>query len=94
MLQSKHSEIVKLLDRSFELFNGHINNGGKLDYSEKEYGYLSDEIEDVQVGYLKDEDVDGSYADRLREEGFKMTEDDAYNTLKHRIESIEDELQG
>jgi len=85
-------EVKVLYDKADELFNSHISNGGKLDYSEKEYGYLADELEDVEVGYFKDKVVDSDYANRLREEGFTLTKQQAIDILSHRIESIKEEL--
>jgi len=82
------------LDRAFELFEAYIGNEGTLDYPDKEYGWLSDEIEDVQVGYFKEgyDVVDSDYAERLREKNFTMTEEQAIATLSHRIDSITEYL--
>ena len=88
-----HSQKVReLYDKAYHLFNNYIGNKGKLDYSDKQYGYLVDELEDVEVGYFKDESVDSEYAERLRDKGFTMTEQEAIDTLQHRIESIEEEV--
>jgi hypothetical protein len=87
------ADVQKKMDEANKLFQGHISNDGTLDYSEKEYGYLNDEIEDVQVGFFKDEDLDSDYAERLREEGFELTAEEAYNILSHRIDSINEELE-
>lgn len=89
---SDSKKVRELYDKAYHLFNNYIGNNGKLDYSDKEYGYLADELEDVEVGYFKDESVDSDYAKRLRDEGFTMTEQEAIDTLQHRIESIEEEV--
>jgi hypothetical protein len=89
---STEDEVKAMYDYANVLFYAHINNGGELDYSDKEYGYLADELEDVEVGYFKDEVVDSDYANRLREEGFTLTKQEAIDILSHRIGSIEDEL--
>jgi hypothetical protein len=89
---SDSKKVRELYDKAYHLFNNYIGNNGKLDYSDKEYGYLVDELEDVEVGYFKDESVDSDYAKRLRDEGFTMTEQEAIDTLQHRIESIEEEV--
>ena len=90
---SKEQYLENLLTEAFELLDAHINNGGILDYSDKEYGYLNDEVEDVQVGYFKDEDLDSSYAERLREEGFELSLDEAIDILEHRLSSIDEEMK-
>lgn len=90
MAESK--KVKELLDKANYLFYNHISNRGNLDYSEKEYGYLVEAIEDVEVGYFKDESVDSGYAERLRDEGFSLTEQEAIQTLELRIKNIEEEV--
>ncbi len=84
--------VYQLLEVAFLLFNGYNGNEGTLDYSDKEYGYLSDEIEDVEVGFFR-RAVDSDYAGRLYDEGYTITEQEAVNTLIHRIDSIIDEIK-
>ena len=91
-ISSKEQYLEALLTEAFDLLDAHINNGGPLDYSDKKYGYLNDEVEDVQVGYFKDDDLDSSYAEELREEGFEMDLQDAIDTLEHRLSSISEEI--
>lgn len=93
-LGKKKAIIDGLMKKANYLFENCISNGGTLDYSDKEYGYLIDEIEDVEVGYYKktSAEVDSTHAEELRAENFSMTADDAITTLTHRIESIEEEL--
>jgi hypothetical protein len=98
-LQIPFSEKVKhvemLVKEMTELYNAHISNGGNVDYSEKEYGYLSDEIEDIQVGFLRlDEyEIDSDYAQGLRDQGFEMTHDQAVKLANHRIDSVKSSIE-
>jgi hypothetical protein len=89
----KHVEM--LVEEMTELYNAHISNGGNVDYSEKEYGYLSDEIDDIQVGFLRlgRDKVDGSYAERLRDVGFEMTYNQAVELANHRIDSVKSSIE-
>jgi len=80
-----------LYQKASFLHSNYIGNKGlDLDYADKEYGWLCDELEDVEVGFYKDESIDSGYAERLREENYTLTEEEAINILEHRIESIED----
>lgn len=84
-------EVRILLDKCYELWDLYqIGNP----YSDKEYGYLNDEIEDVEVGYFKTpfDELDSDYSERLREANFTMTKEDAINTLQHRIQNILEEI--
>jgi hypothetical protein len=87
--------LQKLLDKSLEYHNGYIRNNGKLEYSERNYGYLCHEIEDVQVGYLKlpFNEVDSDYSEELRKDNFTLTEEEATVMLTHRIDVINEELK-
>jgi len=92
MTDSKKEEWVKALyEEANDVFNAHINNGGDMEYSEKEYGYLQDELENVEVGYFKDDSVDSDYAEELREQGFTMNLQEAIDTLEHRLDSIDED---
>lgn len=88
------SDPVKpLYDKAVKLFNDHINNGGKSDYSEKEYNYLSDLLDEVDIGYFK-KSPDGTHQEELEENGFTLTSKEAKSYLENRISSIEAELKG
>ena len=84
-------EVRELWHEALELHNNYYGNEGKLQYSDKEYGYLSDELEEVEVGYFK-VPGDSDYAEELLAEGFNMSAQEAYDVLKHRISSIREEL--
>ena len=86
----KNKKIDVLFLKAMYLFSNYIGNDGDLDYPEKQYSWLCDEIEDVQVGYYKDEDVNSDYANNLRKEEYTLTEKEAIILLENRIESIED----
>lgn len=79
-----------LYQKALFLHSNYIANEGDLDYADKEYGWLCDELEDVEVGFFKDDGADSSYAEKLREKNYELTEEEAINILEHRIESIED----
>lgn len=82
--------IDTLYKKASFLHSNYIGNSGlDLNYSDKEYGWLCDELEDVEVGFYKDKSVDSSYAETLRKKNFKLAEQDAIDILQHRIESIE-----
>lgn len=83
-------------DNALKILNSHINNDGTLDFSEKEYGYLSDELSDVEVLFYG-KAGDGTYSKELDEQLKKgevepMSKNDAVSILKHRLESIKDEV--
>jgi len=90
-ISSKEQYLDLLLTEAFDLLDSHVNNGGLLDYSQDEYEYLNDEVEEVQVGYFKE--VDSSYAEELREEGFEMDLQEAIDTLEHRLSSIDEGMK-
>lgn len=79
-----------LFQKANYLHSNYIGNEGELDYPDKQYGYLCDEIEDVEIGFYKDDSVDSDYAERLRKESFSLTEIEACNILYHRVTEIED----
>jgi len=82
-----------LLDIAFDLLNNHLNGGGKLDYSEKEYGKLCDEIDYVQIGYFKDyQNADSDHAQSLIDEKYTLSVGQAIDILQHRIEFIRSEF--
>lgn len=85
-------EIESLFAQAYALFTDHVDMGGMLDYSEKEFGYLSDELTDVEIGFFKVSEDDSDYGKRLRKKNFSLTEEEAVNILKHRIEFIGQEL--
>lgn len=83
-------EIELLYNKALYLHSNYIGNLGNLDYADKEYGWLSDELEDVEIGFFKDDSIDSDYAERLRKQKFTLTEEEAIDILTHRIESIEE----
>ncbi len=91
-MERRKQHVASILDEALQLHSSHISNNGPLDYPEKEYGWLSDEITAVEVGYLKVEN-DSDHANALREEGFTMTYEDAITSLRHRIDTILAEYQ-
>jgi hypothetical protein len=68
----------------------HKNNGGSLDYSETEYSYMSDALDEVAVGYFDNREVesDSDYAMELKRDGYKMNKVEAEESLRHRIKMI------
>lgn len=84
-------DVRSLYEKADALYTGHIEMDGSLNYSSKDFGYLTDELAQVEVGFLNI-DNDSSYADELREEGLKLTAKQAYDILAHRIQSIEEDL--
>lgn len=79
-----------LLEKANYLHSNYIGNEGSLDYPNKQYGYLCDDIEDVEVGFYKDESLDSDYAERLRVKNYSINELEAIGILAHRINEIED----
>ncbi|MBP6424134.1 MAG: hypothetical protein KA278_00275 [Flavobacterium sp.] len=83
--------IEELLKQAIILQLGHVNNIGDLEYSEKQYGYLSDEIEMVEIGYLKQE-PESDYSIELFTKKFTLNFDEAKTILSTRIYRINLEL--
>lgn len=73
------------------LWMKHFNAGGTADYSDKNFGQLLDDLERVETGYFKFE-PDSEFSQQLWDEGFTMTEEEAFITLSHRVSSIKKEL--
>lgn len=70
-----------LYEALLALFHGHINNGGKLDYSEKDYSYISDTLDIIEVKYF-DNAPDGTNQERIfDEDGPQLTDQEAYVEL-------------
>lgn len=90
---SKSKAVDKLYKEAEKLLQSHVNMDGKLEYSEKEYGYLSDDLDHVDIGYYKKK-PDGTYQEELSEDGYKLTEKEAVKMLTHRIKSIKSEISG
>lgn len=85
------ADVKKLYDEAMELFNQYYENDGTLEYSDKEYGYLNDALDEVAVGYFENA-PDGTYQEELENEGFKLSAEEAYDILDHRIKMIREEL--
>lgn len=79
--------VVELTEEANQLLMSHINNDGPLVYPEKEYTWLVEAIEEVEIGYLK-QDADSDFSIQLQEEGFTMTAEEAISSLETRIKSI------
>ncbi len=83
--------IEELLKQAIILLLSHVNNLGDLKYSEKEYGTLSDSIEMVEIGYLK-QGPESDYSMELYNKQFSLNFDDAKDILEARIYIINLEL--
>ena len=89
--KNQSTKVDSLYKKALALHNAYVANEGNLSYSDKDYGYLSDDLDYVEVGWYKNA-PDGSLQEELDQDNFKMTEDDAITTLSHRIESIYEDL--
>ena len=83
----------KLYNEMINLFNNHRNNGGELSFSEKDYSYLLDDIEYIEVLYLQDDEVDSDWANELRdllELGYisLLNDNEAFNLMTARLNNI------
>ena len=67
--------------------------GGDLDFTEKEYSYLSDELDWYEVAFLRNE-PDGDEQQRVFDSGETATAEDVINTFSHRLEMILGDLLG
>jgi hypothetical protein len=88
--QDRIARFNELWEKAWDLFYHYIGNNNGLDeivYPDKEYGWLCDELDDITIGYLKEE-PDGDYQQRLKDEGFTLTLEEAIAVLEHRVESI------
>lgn len=83
-------EVKKLLSECYVLWDLYQENPC---YSEKQYGYLNDEIEDVEVGCLKTTTNDSDYAERLRKDKFVISKEESINLMEHRIKTIYSEIR-
>jgi hypothetical protein len=77
-----------LINSLYELFNAHISNGGTLDYSERQYSQISNELDEIEVGYLGNA-ADGSYQNELEKTEFKMSAEECFNTIVSRLNDSE-----
>ncbi len=68
------------LCQSIQLYN--------TDLSTKELSYANDLVEKIEVGYFKDEIVDSTFAQELREENYTLDAKSAEHSLQTRIVSI------
>lgn len=76
-----------LYDALGELLAAHVNNEGTLDYSEKDYSYINDEIDVIAIKYY-DEAPDGDYQQELATDGEPMFSDEqAYLNLAARFQN-------
>lgn len=79
---SLHGELHKL-------FKEHINNGGLLEYSEKDYAYVSDDLDYIEVRYWG-KSPDGDRQEEIAEE-FKdnlfISDMEAFNILSTRLKN-------
>lgn len=75
----------KLIDALSTLFNSHIHNGGKVDFKEKDYSWISDDLDIIEIKYLGSE-PDGDYQNELSTDGEPMmTDQEAYELLTTRL---------
>ena len=80
----------KLYEALEFLFESHLNNGGKVDFSEKDYSYILTDLETVEVLYFEDETADSDYAQEIREllvcgEYSLLSDEEAFFLLSTRI---------
>lgn len=84
--------IDELVEIASKRFDGHINNNGGYRFSEKEYSYMSDALDEIEVGWYKRE-PDGDNQTRLWKEDFTLTEDEARELLLIRIGRLEEDTE-
>jgi hypothetical protein len=85
-------DVAKIYSVAEDFINRHVNNSGELHFSEKEYSYLNDALDEVGVGYFN-KCSESTYSIKLKAEGFRMLVKDARVTLSQRIEAILEELK-
>lgn len=78
----KKDVIAALADALFSLTQIYQN-----DLTTNQVGWNNDAVEDVEVGYLKDDSVDSTYAENLRSENFSMTFEEALGHLETRFQN-------
>ncbi len=83
--------IEELLKQAIILLLSHVNNLGDVEYSEKEYSTLSDSIEMVEIGYLK-QAPESDYSMELYNKQFSLNFEDAKDILETRIYIINLEI--
>jgi hypothetical protein len=88
-------KVKQLYEIAMLLFNSHVNNTancGSLDYSDKEYGYLSDALDEVKIGCFKQE-ADGDREEYLVNQKFSLTEQEGIELLALRIGRVMEEFE-
>lgn len=80
-----------LIETATKLLLSHVSNEGKLDFSEKEYDWLSQAIEEAEIGFLK-QSPESDYSVELFESNFTTTAEQVIINLEHRIKSVTEEL--
>lgn len=81
-LKKLNKQLIKAL---YFLFNAHTNNGGTTDYPEKDYSWISDDLDYIEVKYLGNK-PDGTMQERFARDGEPMlTDEQAYELLACRL---------
>lgn len=84
---SKRS-VDEIYNEAMAIFNAYPR---ALGYSDKEFGYLSQATDEVDIGYYK-KDPDGDYQEELAASGLKMSAKEAVDYLRSRLNNIVDEV--
>jgi len=75
------------------LFDRHVNNGGDLSYPEKDYTYVVEDLENIEIGWYGIT-PDGSYMEELAEQGYSLNENEAIEMLETRISNTKEAIKG
>jgi len=94
--QSKPKKSAEVDDKFMQLrtlFDRHVNNGGDLSYPEKDYTYVLEDLENIEIGWYGIQ-PDGSYMEELAAQGYSVNEKEALEILNTRISNTKEAIEG
>lgn len=94
--QSKPKKSAEVDDKFMQLrtlFDRHVNNGGDLSYPEKDYTYVLEDLENIEIGWYGIQ-PDGSYMEELAAQGYSVNEKEALEILSTRISNTKEAIKG
>jgi hypothetical protein len=96
LLREKHLSVIDgniemLYETAQWLFDQHVNNEGNLDYSEKTYGWLCDDLDLVLIGWYGNE-PDGTRQQEYYDSKCNLTKEEVVLTLDSRINQVINDL--
>lgn len=90
-VRSDFEEVNRLYAELTDIFNSHIENDGDVEYPYKDFGYIAEDLDRIDIGWFKTK-PDGSRQVELKESGYSLSNDEAIELLETRIKNTKEAI--